>query len=101
MPISDGGEGFLESVELALSYKSDTSFAQSAGTLERIEIEAAGPFVNEASRQTSFLLDHESNTAFLEVAAICGLELVNKADRNPLLTSSAVSHNCIDCRYGS
>ena len=78
VPISDGGEGFLESVQLALSYKSGTSFAQSPGTLERIEIEAVGPFANQAPRQTSFLLDHETNTAFLEVAAICGLELVPK-----------------------
>ena len=50
VPISDGGEGFLESVELALSYKSESSFAQSAGTLERIPLEVVGPFVNEAPR---------------------------------------------------
>ena len=44
VPISDGGEGFLESVGLALSHKSGTSFAQSPGTLERVPISVAGPF---------------------------------------------------------
>ena len=91
VPISDGGEGFLESVELALSHKSGTGFAQSPGTLERIPIEVVGPFANEAPRASTFLLDHETNTAFLEVAQYCGLELVPGPRRNPYLTSSAVS----------
>ena len=50
VPISDGGEGFLESVELALSHKSGTGFAQLPGTLERVPIEVVGPFANEAPR---------------------------------------------------
>ena len=78
VPISDGGEGFLESVQTALNHKSDSSFSQSPGTLEKIPIEVVGPLPNEAARQSAFLLDHESNTAFLEVAALCGLELVPK-----------------------
>ena len=78
-------------MQLALSHKSGTTFAQSPGTLERIPIEVVGPFANEAPRESAFLLDHESNTAFLEVAALCGLELVPIDQRNPFLTSSAVS----------
>lgn len=38
IPISDGGEGFLQSVELALSHESGTTFSQAPGTLERIPI---------------------------------------------------------------
>jgi len=48
-----------------------------------------GPFASEAPRETSFLLDHSTQTAFLEVAAICGLQFVPVERRDPYLTSSA------------
>lgn len=70
---SDGGEGFLESVR----YYKD---------LETIEINTTDPLGRKI--KTEYLFKQQTEEAFIELAKASGLELLNKEERNPLLTST-------------
>ncbi len=69
--VSDGGEGFLQSIEAAKKTKRIYLYASNA-VLKPVE--------------TFFLL--ENNTAYLELAKTSGLDLLKAEDRNPMYTSS-------------
>ena len=72
--LSDGGDGFLNTVRDALS------------TAELITLNVSDPLFRE--REAAFLFDHESGRAFIEFARASGMELLDKDQRNPCETSS-------------
>lgn len=71
VPIADGGEGSLEVVRSTCSVVSRTCIAQDP-LGEDIEV--------------SYLMS--GSEAFIEMATICGLNLMSKNQRNPLMASS-------------
>jgi len=73
MPMSDGGEGLLASLVEATN-----------GTLYTTIV--TGPLREQVSASYGLLGDNE--TAIIEVAQACGLQLVPKESRNPFATSS-------------
>ena len=72
-PLSDGGEGFVESVCLA-----------AGGSIERFEV--TGPLFGPVSADVGFL--DSVGAAIVEAAQVCGLGLVPEALRSPLRTTS-------------
>lgn len=73
LPVSDGGEGFLENMKVA-----------SQG--EMVELEASDPLGRRI--KTGYLLMHEGQTALIEMARVSGLTLIDEQERNPLYTST-------------
>ena len=80
MPISDGGDGFIECVALGLK---DNLF------IEQLYHEVLDPLLRPI--KAKYIMNRENNTAFIEVANISGLVLLDKDQRNPFLASSFVS----------
>jgi glycerate kinase len=72
-PLSDGGEGFVESLVLAAN-----------GSV--VETEVTGPLFERVVARVG-LID-EDRTAVIEAAQACGLGLVPEHLRNPMLTTS-------------
>lgn len=73
MPVSDGGEGFLEAVEYALGG-------------EKIETDAHDPLMRPI--KTDFLYNQQTKEAFVETARTCGLSILNVEERNPEKTTT-------------
>ena len=71
--VSDGGDGFVESI----AHYTESEF---------VKCKATDP-VGRAM-ETSYLFEPSSKSAFIEMAQTAGLELLDKADRNPLYTST-------------
>lgn len=73
LPISDGGEGFLEVFRLSLN------------------LDYLYTIVNDAFfniHESKYLFDEKTNTAYVELAANCGINDVNTYDLNPFTASS-------------
>lgn len=73
LPVSDGGEGMLDAFEKV----------------------TGGHFFNIMAHDalmrpinTQFLLSNDCSTAYIEIARTAGLTLLNKDERNPMLTST-------------
>ena len=71
--ISDGGEGFLESLESIIDFK-------------RIEINTKDSRNNPIN--SYYLIDKKSNRAYIELAKSSGLINLSQNNRNPLYTST-------------
>lgn len=73
IPVADGGEGTVDAMVAATSG-------------ERVEVEVTGPL---GTRIPSFYgISGDKQSAFIEMAAASGLELVPASARNPLKTTS-------------
>ena len=73
LPVADGGEGTVEAM-----------VAATAGRI--VHVDVTGPL--GASVQAFYGLSGDERSAFIEMAAASGLELVKPAQRNPLTTTS-------------
>ncbi len=73
LPVSDGGEGMLE------------TFA-AAGMLRRMSAMVHGPQME--TLQADYGVSPDGRTAFIEMAAACGLPLVPLEKRNPMVTTT-------------
>ncbi len=71
--LSDGGDGFLESID-------------HYGQYEKVVCEASDPLGKNI--QAYYLYDQESQSAYIEMARTAGLVLLRESDRNPMLTST-------------
>ncbi|MEC7879989.1 MAG: glycerate kinase [Bacteroidota bacterium] len=71
--ISDGGEGFLESLESLIDFK-------------RIEINSKDSLHNQIN--SYYLIDENMNRAYIELAKSSGLVNLANENRNPLYTST-------------
>ncbi len=71
IPLADGGEGSLESLESSLNF-------------DRIEIKVHDPLF----RPINSFYGIKNNTAYIEMALASGLPLLNEDDRNPMFTTS-------------
>ena len=73
IPVSDGGEGFIDSVR--------------SQALQEVHLEVENSYPeNNVKRAATVLIDNR--TAYLEVANICGLQDVKPEFRNPWICSS-------------
>ena len=80
MPISDGGDGFVDC--MAHHFKGDPDYELNThNVLDPLLRPILG----------SYLLNRKAETAFLEVANTSGLYLLKKEERNPYVASSIVS----------
>lgn len=73
LPVADGGEGTVEAM-----------VAATAGRI--VHVDVTGPL--GVSVQAFYGLSGDERSAFIEMAAASGLELVKPAQRNPLTTTS-------------
>ena len=71
VPVSDGGEGFLEAFHAAIGG-------------EMVEVEVRDPLMRPITAK--YLLKDE--TAVIEIAQACGLTLLSKEERNPMKATS-------------
>ena len=71
IPLADGGEGSLESLESSLKFK-------------RIYLEVHDPLF----RPINSFYGIKNNTAYIEMALASGLPLLNEENRNPMFTTS-------------
>jgi glycerate kinase len=71
--VSDGGDGFLESIS-------------HYGQYETVGCEARNPLGKTI--HASYLFDQATHSAYIEMAQTAGLVLLDEKDRNPLLTST-------------
>ncbi|AUR52302.1 glycerate kinase [Aquella oligotrophica] len=74
IPLSDGGQGFLDAIATALPATSVT--CQVTGALVNNQVEA------------KYLLIDNNETAIFELATVAGLELLASDQRNPLFTTT-------------
>jgi glycerate kinase len=74
-PISDGGDGFVSTLEKALE-------------VETFNIEVSAPYGNDIFFDVPIAYDRKTNTAFVESAEVLGLKKVPRENRNPLFLSS-------------
>ncbi len=74
IPLSDGGQGFLEAIAMAVPATSVTS--KVTGALVNSQVEAR------------YLLIDNNQTAIFELATVAGLELLTSEQRNPLFTTT-------------
>lgn len=88
LPVADGGEGMLDLLIAATNGKS-------------ITLRAHDPLMR--LQDARYGISGDGKTAFIEMAAICGLPLIPKDKRNPMLTSTygtgelicnALEHGC-------
>ncbi|MBR4672971.1 MAG: glycerate kinase [Victivallales bacterium] len=73
LPMADGGEGSLQSVEFSTHAK-------------MIFCEVEDPLSRPI--QASFALFEDGQSAFIETATACGIELLKSEERNPMKTTS-------------
>ena len=73
VPMADGGEGSLEAIGYATSFK-------------RIDLRVQGPDFQEIDAY--YLLDNFSRTAYIELAVASGIELINVQQTNCLHTTT-------------
>ena len=79
MPISDGGDGFVEC--MAQAFKQNPF-------VDIREHEVLDPLRRPTTG--TYLVDRENDTAYIEVANCSGLSKLKKEERNPYLASSVV-----------
>lgn len=82
LPVADGGEGTVEAM-----------VAATGGEIIRVQV--TGPLGKPVA--AFFGLSGDRASAFIEMAAASGLELVRNDDRNPLLTTSFGTGELIRC----
>ena len=85
VPISDGGEGFIDCLLQTLNKKDSTSPHQ---RLEKIDVKVRGALPGTQNPNGIILIDSSTGTAYLEVANLCGLQQIPKDKRDPFLASS-------------
>ncbi len=73
IPISDGGDGFLEAIESAVKTK-------------RVKVNVLNPLLKPI--ETHYLYDEKSSTAYIELAKSSGIYLLTKDELNPYITST-------------
>ncbi len=73
MPLADGGEGTVEALVCA-----------TGGRI--MEKEVVGPLGEKV--KASYGTSKDGNTAYIEVAAACGLPLLSKDEMNPMITTT-------------
>ena len=73
LPLSDGGEGLVSCVEQLLP-------------LRQIEVKVHGPLMEPV--EACYACSTDGRTAYMEMAAACGLTLVPQERRNPLRTTT-------------
>ena len=73
IPISDGGDGFLDCVLSPIKGK-------------RIDVKVKDPLLRDIIAQYGII--ENGKTAVIEMALASGLELLNSAERNPMVTST-------------
>lgn len=73
LPVSDGGEGMLD----AFKKVTEGDF---------LSIMAHDPLMRPIN--TQFLLSKDHSTAYIEIARTAGLTLLNKEEKNPMITST-------------
>lgn len=78
IPVSDGGEGFTEAMTAGLAD------SRKDGKTERKTVTVHDPLMREV--EAHYLLAGE--TAVMEVAEACGLNLLKPEERNPLIATS-------------
>jgi glycerate 2-kinase len=71
LPLADGGEGTLAAIK---------------GKFRYIKCMASDPLFRKI--ESKYLWDAKTKTAFVEMAQISGLELLNESERNPLKTTT-------------
>lgn len=74
LPVSDGGDGFIESLSAALKDCSVIHFETTAA--------------NGRPVFAPVLIDRQNKRAFIESATVCGLVQIPQAERNPLTLTS-------------
>lgn len=85
LPVSDGGEGFLDAVA------SLVSLHEGGGSWQRITVEVLDPLMRPI--QADYLIslppgESEGGIAVIELAQASGLALLKPEERNPLIASS-------------
>lgn len=73
IPISDGGDGFLECIEKVI-------------TCKKVEMTVNNPFFSKIN--SYYLIDQKENTAYIEMALASGINLIKEKDLNPFLAST-------------
>ena len=86
IPISDGGDGFIDCMHQILSQQTGPR------SLQRKTIPILDPLQRPV--QSSYLLDREASTAYIEVANSAGLQMLKREERDPFKATSIVSHLC-------
>lgn len=81
MPISDGGDGFVEC--MSHHFKGDPAYEISS-------VSVKDPLQRQV--QGIYLINRSTKTAYLEVANTSGLQLLKREERNPFVTSSVVRY---------
>lgn len=99
IPLSDGGEGLVNGLSIALS---NTDKA-----LKPVSIHAHGPLME--TRNATYAISCDGTTAYMEMAETSGLPLVPKELRNPMNTTTygvgemiadAISQGCTEIVMG-
>ena len=81
MPISDGGDGFIEC--MSEGFKGNPN-------VEKLSHQVLDPLLRPVLG--SYLMNRLTNTAFIEVANVSGNSLLTKKERNPFISSSVVRY---------
>jgi glycerate kinase len=81
MPMSDGGDGFIECILSGL---------QGSSNVEKLKYEVLDPILRP--RFGTYLMNRLTNTAFIEIANVSGIALLEKKERDPFVSSSVVMH---------
>lgn len=79
MPISDGGDGFVDCMHQILIGREG---------IERKELAIEDPL--RRVTKCEYLIDREARTAYVEVANSAGLPMLAKGERDPRMASSIV-----------
>ena len=78
IPVSDGGDGFLDAIEQSMECSSKTQ--------KRVAVDTVDPIGRPI--KADYLHDLDSNTAYVELAGASGLSLLSLEERNPMHTST-------------
>jgi glycerate kinase len=81
MPISDGGDGFIECMSEGLKENPNVT---------KLSHQVLDPLLRPVLG--SYLMNRLTNTAFIEVANVSGNSLLSKKERNPFVSSSIVRY---------
>lgn len=74
VPMADGGEGTVDALVTAQQGR-------------KVELEVSGPLIHQKIKTYFGLIDNDQ-TAVIEMALANGIQLIEKSQRNPLLTST-------------
>lgn len=85
-PIADGGDGFLDAIEVFLD-------------LKKIEVKCLDPLYREID--SYYLYDESNKTAYIELAKASGINLVTKEELNPYSLTTYGLGQIIDFAIGN